>query len=107
MVLAYASVAVSVAVAVAVFGNPQDSAGGSIALDGRAWAAGNGGRVARVGAAVVFDGVPVNAGLLRLFVQLVEIVANGMIPLHTTPADDVLARGLGFVLGFRGRMRQL
>ena len=40
----------------------------------------------------------VSLGCLGLFVQLVEIGADGVIPLHAAATDDVLARGLCFVL---------
>lgn len=98
----------AVAVAVAVLADPQNGAGGSIALDSRARAAGGRCGVAREGAAVVLSSVAVTTegvglrlgclGLLGLLVQLVEIGADGVISLHAAATDDVLARGLCFVL---------
>lgn len=90
---------------VAVLADSQHGAGGSIALEPRARAAGHRGGVARVRAAVVLDGVCVVAGRLGLLAQLVEILADRVIALHATAAaNDVLARAFCLVLGFRGRM---
>jgi hypothetical protein len=66
----------------------------SIALEAWAGTTGNGGRVARLGAAMVFGPVAIAGKGLRCLIQLVEVLSRRRVPLHARCADQVLPLGL-------------
>jgi hypothetical protein len=73
---------------------PHNAARRSIALEAWAGTAGNGARVARLGAAMVFGRVAIAGEGLRCLIQLVEVLASRRVPLHASCADQVLPLGL-------------